>query len=167
MRSDFSLLAPLYKLLYKLVNQPALGRPRGFNPDVKLDLYGSTAGTYAGLDRFGRTVDQSWYNNTGSPVAVDRIKYGYDHAGNRTWREDTVAKAQSTPKYQDEFYTYDGLGRRIVRTVNGFDGPTTYDCYYNDQWQLLEERKDAGPNPVQQFVWHPHYVDALAVRYYV
>ena len=27
-------------------------------PDVQLDLFGGTTGTYAGLDRFGRVVDQ-------------------------------------------------------------------------------------------------------------
>ena len=29
-------------------------------PDVKLDYYGGTAGTYAGFDRFGRVKTQLW-----------------------------------------------------------------------------------------------------------
>ena len=79
-------------------------------PDIKLDLFGGTSGTYAGLDRFDRVIDHRWYDY-GSSTDVDRIKYGYDRASNRVWRENTVSKNQSTPVYLDEFYTYDGLHR--------------------------------------------------------
>jgi hypothetical protein len=34
----------------------------------------------------------------------ERVKYGFDRASNRVWRESTVASGG-----QDEFYTYDGL----------------------------------------------------------
>ena len=41
--------------------------------------------------------------------------------------------------------------------------------YYNEQWQLLEERKETGgtedPDTLNQYLWHPYYIDALAVRY--
>ena len=79
-------------------------------PDIKLDLFGSTSGSYAGLDRFDRVVDQRWYDY-GSSQDVDRFKYGYDRASNRVWRENSVSKSQSTPVYLDEYYTYDGLHR--------------------------------------------------------
>ena len=86
-------------------------------PDVKLDLYQGTAGTYAGYDRFGRPVDHQWVDYGGMTVVnVDRIKYGYDYAGNRTWREDTVAAANS--KNHDELYTYDAL-QRLKDTQRG------------------------------------------------
>ncbi len=77
-------------------------------PDVRLDLTpGGTAGDYDGLDRFGRVKDLLWYDH-GTPSAdVVRIKHGYDYASNRTWREDSVAAANS--KDLDELYTYDGL----------------------------------------------------------
>ena len=77
-------------------------------PEVKLDYYQGTPGTYAGLDRFGRVKDQYWkgYNGTAD---VAQIKHGYDYASNRTWREDVVAAANS--KKYDELYTYDGLHR--------------------------------------------------------
>ena len=43
-------------------------------------------------------------------------------------------------------------------------------CYYNEDWQLLEERKEVSgtedADPLNQYVWHPSYIDALAVRYY-
>ena len=79
-------------------------------PDIKLDLFGGTSGSYAGLDRFDRVVDQRWYDY-GASEDRDRFKYGYDRASNRTWKENTVSKSLSTPVYLDEFYTYDGLHR--------------------------------------------------------
>jgi RHS repeat-associated protein len=61
---------------------------------------------------------------------------------------------------------YDGLGRRIVR-VNGWANPDeTYDYYYNENWQVVEERKDGDANPSSQYYWHPYYIDALAFRIY-
>ena len=66
---------------------------------------------------------------------------------------------------------FDGLGRRIVPSVYA-SGSLDYriHCYYNEQWQLLEERKEVSgtesANPLSQYVWHPYYINALAVRYY-
>ncbi len=62
---------------------------------------------------------------------------------------------------------YDGLGRRIVRTDEGM----TRRSYYNEAWQELEVRKEASAgvedtDPMEQFVWHPYYIDALATRFY-
>jgi RHS repeat-associated protein len=209
------------------------------------------------------------------------VKYGYDYADNRTWREDAVAKSQTTPQYHDEFYSYEGLHRlkdtqrgqltgspssgvtnknfaqdwtldqlgnwpafkqdndgngtwdinqtrghndvneitqinssstnvahdaagnmtkiatssgtfdakydawnRLVKLTDGpsyiyrYDGlnrriqkvlpfgAPTLDYYYNEEWQLLEERQSGSSHPLAQYVWHPYYVDALAVRYY-
>jgi hypothetical protein len=39
-----------------------------------------------------------------------------------------------------------------------------YDFYYNEQWQELEVRKNGTER--EAYVWHPYYVDALAVRYH-
>ncbi len=77
-------------------------------PDLKLNLYGGTSGTYTGLDRFGRTIDHFWdgYNSTSDAV---QIKYGHDYAGNRTWREDVIAENNS--QNYDELYIYDALER--------------------------------------------------------
>jgi hypothetical protein len=75
---------------------------------VTLDLFRGTSGTYAGLDRFGRTIDQYWYVVAGSTsVSVADIQYGYDLAGNRISHQDMVAGTASL----DELYTYDGLNR--------------------------------------------------------
>ncbi len=67
---------------------------------------------------------------------------------------------------------YDGLGRRIVRAEYSSSGTLTYrlHCYYNENWQLLEGRKEVSgtedTDPLNQYLWHPYYIDALAVRYY-
>jgi len=66
---------------------------------------------------------------------------------------------------------FDGLGRRIVRSVyagGSLDHRVHY--YYNENWQILEERKEISGseyvNPLNQYVWHSYYIDALAVRWY-
>ncbi|MFO0788409.1 MAG: RHS repeat-associated core domain-containing protein [Pirellulales bacterium] len=66
-------------------------------------------------------------------------------------------------------YRYDGLGRRIVKDIAGDTSDVAY--YYNQDWQLLEERKlglngSEDPDPLAQYVWSPTYIDALAVRYW-
>ncbi len=73
-------------------------------PDVKLNYDSGTAGEYAGLDRFGRVVDQLWYDY-GASADRDRFTYSYDRASNRLYRENTVASGQ------DEYYTYDDVNR--------------------------------------------------------
>ncbi|HRX81859.1 MAG TPA: RHS repeat-associated core domain-containing protein, partial [Pirellulaceae bacterium] len=77
-------------------------------PEVKLDLFGGTSGTYACFDQFDRIVDHRWYDY-GASADVDRYKYGYDRASNRIWKENVVAA--NNGKDFDEFYTYDGLHR--------------------------------------------------------
>jgi RHS repeat-associated protein len=58
---------------------------------------------YTGLDRFGRIIDQRW-RKTSDSTDRERVKYGFDRASNRVWRENTVASGG-----QNEFYTNDGL----------------------------------------------------------
>ncbi len=73
-------------------------------PDVKLDYVGD--GSYSGFDRFGRVVDQKWYDYGASAVR-DQYTYGYDRASNRLYRENTTASGK------DEYYTYDGINRLL------------------------------------------------------
>ena len=84
-------------------------------PDIKYTLVGTAGGNdpdtgdiYLGWDRFGRIKDNYWYDY-GSSTDVDRIKYGYDRVGNRTYRENTVATSYG--KYFDELYAYDLIHR--------------------------------------------------------
>ncbi|MBX2851669.1 MAG: RHS repeat-associated core domain-containing protein, partial [Phycisphaeraceae bacterium] len=59
-------------------------------------------------------------------------------------------------------YEYDGLGRRIEKTV----GADTYDYYHNESWQVVEVRKNDDANPIEQFLYDTNYVDALLIRWY-
>ncbi len=61
-------------------------------PQVKLNLWGGTNGTYAGFDRFGRIVDHLW-RDYGASTDADRIQHGYDRSSNRLWRANPVAAA--------------------------------------------------------------------------
>ena len=75
-------------------------------PSVRLDLWGGTSGTFDGIDRFGRIIDQRWQNNTNTtPLDIDRYEYGYDQDGNRLWKQNTVGSGF------DESYTYDALNQ--------------------------------------------------------
>jgi RHS repeat-associated protein len=102
-------------------------------PDIKwtmIDLAGSndpdTGDIYSGFDRFGRVKDNRWYSY-GASADVDRIKYGYDRASNRIWRENTVATSLSANF--DELYSNDGLQRlkdmQRGRLNGGHTGLTT------------------------------------------
>jgi RHS repeat-associated protein len=73
-------------------------------PDVRLEYFFNSA--YSGFDRFGRVVDQRWYDY-GASADRDRYTYGYDRASNRTYRENTMASGK------DEFYSYDGVNRLV------------------------------------------------------
>jgi RHS repeat-associated protein len=72
-------------------------------------------------DQFGRVVDQKWQSTTGT---IDRFRYGYDGASNRTWRENTVARDAS--KALDQYYTYDGLQRLVTSQTGTLVGSPTY-----------------------------------------
>jgi hypothetical protein len=92
-----------------------------------------------------------------------------------------VESAGPTTVQTNEF---DGLNRRIVREQTSTGNPKlperkcgsllrsnsgasdTYDYFYNEAWQLLEERKDGDADPLNQFVWNADYIDSLALRYY-
>ncbi|NLX57906.1 MAG: hypothetical protein GXY74_02325, partial [Phycisphaerae bacterium] len=51
-----------------------------------LDLVYGSGGTYPGLDRFGRVVDQTWQDTGGTPTVKDRYTYRYDYNSNRLYR---------------------------------------------------------------------------------
>ena len=53
--------------------------------------------------------DNRWYNYGGS-ADTDRIKYGYDRNGNRTYRENTVATAAGTARIA----VFDGMGHGLA-----------------------------------------------------
>jgi len=71
-------------------------------------INGAGIDPYTGLDQFNRVVDNRWFS-TATSADLDRIQHGYDRAGNRLWRKNTVAEAAGV--YLDELYAYDGLYR--------------------------------------------------------
>jgi len=100
---------------YSYLGQQSFVETDYTQPDVRYTLVGTAGGDdpdtgdiYRGLDRFGRIKDSDWYNY-GSSADADRIKYGYDRAGSRLWRENVVAR--SLGQYFDEKYLYDQIHR--------------------------------------------------------
>jgi len=65
---------------------------------------GDAGDQYTGLDRFGRIIDVRWLK-TATTTDIDRFKYGFDYASNRTWRQNLLAPSSNW----DEVYSYDGL----------------------------------------------------------
>lgn len=61
-------------------------------PQVSLGLWGGTSGTYSGLDRLGRVVDQLW-RDYGAGQGRERFGHGYDRDSNRIYRDHTVSSA--------------------------------------------------------------------------
>jgi len=57
---------------------------------------------------------------------------------------------------------YDGQGRRITRTA----GETATHYFFNENWQVVETRVGADPDPLDQYVWDIRYVDAPVVRFH-
>jgi RHS repeat-associated protein len=90
-------------------------------PSFKLDHFEGTSGTYAGLDRFGRIVDQYWVG-FGGVSNVDRIHYAYDYAGGRTYRQ--IDPAIYPTENLDQAYTYDALHRLLSSQVGTLSGTT-------------------------------------------
>ena len=104
--------------------------PQADNTLTYVGTPGDGGDQYAGLDRFGRVVDQRWVNTATSAV-LDRFTYTYDVSGNRLTRGNGVNGAF------DEAYTYDALDQlagfaRGTHTqawdydaVGNFEGVTT------------------------------------------
>ncbi|HQU42472.1 MAG TPA: hypothetical protein PK867_06650, partial [Pirellulales bacterium] len=70
---------------------------------------------YSGLDQFNRHVDNRWFS-TATNADLDRIQHGYDRAGNRLYRKNTVAEAAGV--FLDELYAYDAM-YRLARLDRG------------------------------------------------
>ena len=94
---------------YTYLGASAIMRVDYPEPHLRCDLaHGSGSDPYAGVNRFGRVIDLRW-STTWNDQDVERIRHGYDAAGNRLWREAPVAAALNKPF--DELYSYDGLNQ--------------------------------------------------------
>jgi RHS repeat-associated protein len=153
----------------------ALGNWKGFTDDTN----GSTAG---GSTAFTRTHNKANETTDSGSTWIDPT---YDVAGNMTsgpkpgsettasyyifdaWNRmvgfslNNDGDATDTNEYR---YNYDGLGRRITKDKAG--GSTDdEDYYYNENYQLLEVRKNNDVDPLEQYVWDIRYIDAPILRY--
>jgi RHS repeat-associated protein len=82
-----------------------------------------------------------------------KVEQWTDSNGNHT--KDTGESASTVATYR-----YDGLGQRIVKTLA--DG-TRFDYYYNENWQVLEVRKNGSA--FEQYLWDPAYIDTPVMRW--
>jgi len=98
-------------------------------PDVRLDLWGQTAGTYAGFDRFGRVVQQLW-RDYGASEDRDKFIYTYDRNSNRTSKDLTLVAGE------DEKYTYDNLNRLTAYDRGTLSGGNITSKVRNEAWGL-------------------------------
>jgi RHS repeat-associated protein len=78
---------------------------------------GDAGDQYTGLDRFGRVVDQNWYNTT-TQTSTDNFAYGYNQDGDVLYRQNMIDAVMS------ELYQYDSLHQLIYfarGTLNSTD----------------------------------------------
>jgi RHS repeat-associated protein len=104
---------------YSYLGASAMVQRAHGQPGVALDLFGGTSGTYAGLDNFGRVIDQKW---TGpSSTITDEFQYGYDRDSDPLYKNNTQITSLSELYHAnsstsgDNATAYDNLDR-----VNGF-----------------------------------------------
>jgi hypothetical protein len=89
-----------------------------------------TANEITGITASGTTTTPT-YDAAGNLTSDGTLKYKYD-----AWnRQVAVSQEDGTPIAS---YSFDGLNRRITKTLAA-DGTTT-DYYYNENWQVLEEQ---------------------------
>ena len=82
---------------------------------LTLSRKGSSSGVYPSLDRFGRVRWQKWTASNGD--WQDVTFYGYDYAGNRTYRCSWLAGEHGVNDFS-EAYKYDDL-HRLIRAQRG------------------------------------------------
>ena len=116
-------------------------------PDLRLAHHQHDSDdAYEAFDRFGRTIDHYW-DGYGSTSDAERVKYGYDFAGNRTYRD--IDSAIYSTNDKDKGYGYDGLHRLITYDAGTLSGstisgtPTEEQDFTLDQlgnWENLTEK---------------------------
>jgi RHS repeat-associated protein len=120
---------------YTYLGLSAAARVAYPQPNLRYDLaHGSGSDPYAGLDRFDRVVDLRW-RDLGNSLDAERIQHAYDRAGNRLWRQNTLA-----PAGHDELYAYDNLDRVVDFNRGDLNGEKTTitDLVLRQHWHLDE-----------------------------
>ncbi|MEM8667442.1 MAG: RHS repeat-associated core domain-containing protein [Planctomycetota bacterium] len=109
-------------------------------PDIHQHADRDGDGDYEIWDRFGRVTQSYWRPTTGSGANyLDRVDYGNDRAGNRTYRNIRVDQITgATTDQRDQAYSYDGLDRLTDTdegTANDTTGAITTKTF-EQQWKL-------------------------------
>jgi RHS repeat-associated protein len=102
------------------------------------------------------------YDLAGNIISDGTQDYYYDAWNRQTY----VALADDSPV---ALYVYDGVNRRIEKVLSGSLVAPYVHYYYNQNWQLLEERSETsngGTFSTNQYVWSPLYVDSPVVRFH-
>lgn len=123
------------------------------------------------------TAQTRTHNKVNEITFIDgsNTKVGYDGAGNMTVMPKVGAPGTAQQNTWDPWnrlvkvmegattigsYAYDGLTRRIAKTVSG----EVRHGYFTSQWQLVEERTNGSETADRQFVWGTRYLDDLILR---
>jgi RHS repeat-associated protein len=132
--SDSSATLEIYKYL-GLSTIVEMGHPQ---TNVNLTFMTQTGSTgdagdkYVGLDRFGRVVDQNWYN-TATSTSTDQFQYGYDRDSNVLFMKNTLSTTNS------ELYAYNGLNALTSfkrGTLNGTNTAMSGSPSIDESWGL-------------------------------
>ena len=105
-------------------------------------------------------------NMISGPLAgseTTKIHYIYD-----AWNRLVAVKEDDSGSPGDTIaaYEYDGANRRIIKTLAD---NASVEYYYNQNWQLLEERfidEYSATTAVNQYVWSQQYIDSPIVRFH-
>ncbi len=108
-------------------------------PGLRLDRFGGTSGTYAGLDQFNRVINQEWtkysvstgVNTSGGDIF--KIGHGYDRDSNRLYADN------STQPGTAHSYAYDNLNRLTTDKSGSLNTGKTdvlANQGRNDSWSL-------------------------------
>lgn len=133
----------------------ALAHTRAHNEANEFDDSGNVFSTTTGTDWANPAQDDAG-NMTTIPVpaaltSTFTAKYDAWH------RLVSLSEGSTTTTF-----VYDGLNRRVSKS-----GSQTEHYFYDDKWRCIEVRDttDDG-STAEEYVWHPNYIDALAVRYW-
>jgi len=77
--------------------------PADWPTSVSHGMARPSGGGYAGLDRFGRVLDQKWQTTAATPTVLDEYTYTYDRDSNRLTRGNS---------------TQTSLARRTLMTIS-------------------------------------------------
>ncbi|KKL56977.1 hypothetical protein LCGC14_2240020, partial [marine sediment metagenome] len=136
-------------------------------PEYNIGAEPSTNTWTPGYDKAGNMLSGPETGSEGT--ATKRQFYEYD-AWNRLSK--VTADSDGDGRVSDEpagsvlaDYYYDGLHRRIRKTVDPGGDDIDFDYYYSLAWQVLEVRREASAYPHKQYVWGARYIDAPIVRF--